>query len=137
MHIAPGHGTDDYELGLANNVEMPQTVGPDGRYFDHVPLFAGKAVLNQRGKAGDANPAVIAALDAAGKLLKNGKLVHSYPHSWRSKAPLIFRNTPQWFISMATNGLREVALKAIEETRFVPPQGKTRLHSMIAQRPDW
>jgi isoleucyl-tRNA synthetase len=137
VHIAPGHGTDDYELGLANNVEMPHTVGPDGRYFDHVPLFAGKAVLNQRGKAGDANPAVIAALDAAGKLLKNGKLVHSYPHSWRSKAPLIFRNTPQWFISMATNGLREVALKAIEETRFVPPQGKTRLHSMIAQRPDW
>jgi isoleucyl-tRNA synthetase len=105
--------------------------------LDHVPLFAGKAVLNQRGKAGDANAAVIAALDAAGKLLKNGKLVHSYPHSWRSKAPLIFRNTPQWFISMATNGLREVALKAIEETRFVPPQGKTRLHSMIAQRPDW
>ena len=137
VHIAPGHGTDDYELGLANNVEMPQTVGPDGRYYDHVPLFAGKAVLNQRGKAGDANPAVIAALDAAGKLLKNGKLVHSYPHSWRSKAPLIFRNTPQWFISMATNGLREVALKAIDETRFVPPQGKTRLHSMIAQRPDW
>ncbi len=70
--------------------------------IDHVPLFAGKAVLNQRGKAGDANPAVIAALDAAGKLLANGKLVHSYPHSWRSKAPLIFRNTPQWFISMAT-----------------------------------
>jgi isoleucyl-tRNA synthetase len=137
VHIAPGHGTDDYDLGLANGVEMPHTVGPDGRYFDHVPLFAGKAVLNARGKAGDANPAVIAALDAAGKLLKHGKLTHSYPHSWRSKAPLIFRNTPQWFISMTTNGLRDVALKAIEETRFVPPQGKTRLHSMIAQRPDW
>jgi isoleucyl-tRNA synthetase len=137
VHIAPGHGTDDYMLGLANGVEMPHTVGPDGRYFDHVPLFAGKAVLNERGKAGDANPAVISALDAAGKLLKSGKLVHSYPHSWRSKAPLIFRNTPQWFISMTTNKLREVALKAIEETRFVPPQGKTRLHSMIAQRPDW
>jgi isoleucyl-tRNA synthetase len=137
VHIAPGHGTDDYTLGIAHGIEMPHTVGPDGRYFDHVPLFAGKAVLNQRGKAGDANPAVIAALDAAGKLLKSGKLVHSYPHSWRSKAPLIFRNTPQWFISMTTNGLRETALKAIEETRFVPPQGKTRLHSMIAQRPDW
>ena len=137
VHIAPGHGTDDYELGLANGVEMPQTVGPDGRYYDHVPLFAGKAVLTHRGKAGDANPAVIAALDEAGALLKSGKLTHSYPHSWRSKAPLIFRNTPQWFISMNTNGLRDVALKAIEETRFVPPQGKTRLHSMIAQRPDW
>ena len=137
VHIAPGHGTDDYELGLANNVEMPQTVGPDGRYYDHVPLFAGKAVLNHRGKAGDANPAVIEALEDAGALLKHGKLTHSYPHSWRSKAPLIFRNTPQWFISMNTNGLRLVALKAIEETRFVPAQGKTRLHSMIAQRPDW
>jgi isoleucyl-tRNA synthetase len=137
VHIAPGHGADDYELGLANGVEMPQTVGPDGRYFDHVPLFAGKAVLTPHGKKGDANQAVIAALDAAGMLLKNGTLTHSYPHSWRSKKPLIFRNTPQWFISMATNGLREVALKSIEETRFVPPQGKTRLHSMIAQRPDW
>ncbi len=137
VHIAPGHGVDDYELGIAHGVEMPQTVGPDGRYYDHVPLFAGKAVLNARGKAGDANPAVISALDSAGKLLKSGKLTHSYPHSWRSKAPLIFRNTPQWFISMTTNGLRDIALKAIEETRFVPPQGKTRLHSMIAQRPDW
>ncbi|HET6161111.1 MAG TPA: isoleucine--tRNA ligase [Dongiaceae bacterium] len=137
VHIAPGHGVDDYELGIAHGIEMPQTVGPDGRYYDHVPLFAGKAVLNHRGKPGDANPAVIAALDATGKLLKHGKLTHSYPHSWRSKAPLIFRNTPQWFISMAINGLRDVALKAIEETRFVPSQGKTRLHSMIAQRPDW
>ncbi len=137
VHIAPGHGTDDYELGLANNVEMPQTVGPDGRYYDHVPLFAGKAVLNHRGKAGDANPAVIAALEEAGALLKHGKLTHSYPHSWRSKAPLIFRNTPQWFISMNTNALRDVALKAIAETRFVPATGKTRLNSMIAQRPDW
>ena len=137
VHIAPGHGTDDYELGLANGVEMPQTVGPDGRYYDHVPLFAGKAVLNHRGKAGDANPAVIEALEDAGALLKHGKLTHSYPHSWRSKAPLIFRNTPQWFISMNTSSLRDVALNAIDETRFVPAQGKTRLHSMIAQRPDW
>jgi isoleucyl-tRNA synthetase len=137
VHIAPGHGVDDYELGLANNVEMPQTVGPDGRYYDHVPLFAGKAVLNHRGKAGDANPAVIEALEDAGALLKHGKLTQSFPHSWRSKAPLIFRNTPQWFISMATNSLRDVALNAIDQTRFVPTTGKTRLHSMIAQRPDW
>jgi isoleucyl-tRNA synthetase len=70
-------------------------------------------------------------------LLHRGRLLHSYPHSWRSKAPLIFRTTPQWFISMEINGLREVALKAIEATRFVPPQGKTRLASMIEQRPDW
>jgi isoleucyl-tRNA synthetase len=134
QHPLNGQG---YDFAVANGVEMPQTVGPDGRYYDHVPLFAGKAVLNARGKAGDANPAVISALDSVGKLLKHGKLTHSYPHSWRSKAPLIFRNTPQWFISMTTNGLRDIALKAIDETRFVPPQGKTRLHSMIAQRPDW
>ncbi len=137
VHIAPGHGVDDYELGIAHGVEMPQTVGPDGRYYDHVRLFAGKAVLTPRGKRGDANRAVIEALRQAHKLLHSGTLRHSYPHSWRSKAPLIFRNTPQWFISMSANNLRQVALRAIEETRFVPPQGKTRLHSMIAQRPDW
>ena len=137
VHIAPGHGADDYELGIAHGVEVPQTVGPDGRYYDHVPLFAGKAVLTPYGKSGDANPAVIAALAEAGMLLKSGKLTHSYPHSWRSKAPLIFRNTPQWFISMETNDLREKALTAIDETRFVPPQGRNRLYAMIEARPDW
>ncbi len=137
VHIAPGHGADDYELGILNGIEVPQTVGPDGRYYDHVPLFAGKAVLKPNGKPGDANAAVMAAIDLAGHLLKSGKLTHSYPHSWRSKAPLIFRNTPQWFISMNANGLREKALSEIENTRFVPPQGKARLSSMIAGRPDW
>ena len=137
VHIAPGHGADDWELGTAHGVEVPQTVGEDGSYYDHVPLFAGRRVLTPYGKKGDADPAVVAALAEAGALLASGKLTHSYPHSWRSKAPLIFRNTPQWFISMATNGLRETALKAIEETRFVPPQGRTRLYSMVANRPDW
>jgi isoleucyl-tRNA synthetase len=137
VHIAPGHGADDYELGLANGIEVPQTVGPDGAYYDHVGLFAGKRVLTPYGKKGDANAAVIAALEQAGALLKNGTVKHSYPHSWRSKAPLIFRNTPQWFISMEKNDLRKVALQAIDETRFVPEQGKTRLQSMIANRPDW
>jgi isoleucyl-tRNA synthetase len=137
VHIAPGHGADDYELGLANGIEVPQTVGPDGAYFPHVGLFAGKRVLTPHGKKGDANPAVIAALDEAGALLKNSTVKHSYPHSWRSKAPLIFRNTPQWFISMEKNDLRKIALQAIDETRFVPEQGKTRLQSMIANRPDW
>jgi isoleucyl-tRNA synthetase len=137
VHIAPGHGADDYELGLANGIEVPQTVGPDGAYYEHVGLFAGKRVLTPYGKKGDANAAVIAALDEAGALLKNGTVKHSYPHSWRSKAPLIFRNTPQWFISMEKNDLRQIALKAIDETRFVPEQGKTRLQSMIANRPDW
>src|SRR3546814_8658689 len=98
VHIAPGHGADDWELGRVNGVEVPQTVAEDGTYYDHVPLFAGKRVLTPAGKAGDADGAVIAALAEAGTLLAKGKLTHSYPHSWRSKAPLIFRNTANWFI---------------------------------------
>ncbi len=137
VHIAPGHGADDWELGRAQGIEVPQTVAEDGSYYDHVPLFAGKRVLTPAGKKGDADGAVIAALADAGALLAKGKLTHSYPHSWRSKAPLIFRNTAQWFISMEANGLRDTALEAIDETRFVPPQGRNRLHSMIKMRPDW
>jgi isoleucyl-tRNA synthetase len=137
VHIAPGHGTDDYELGLTHGIEMPQTVGADGTYYPHVPLFAGKHVYWPNGKTGDANKAVIDAIRAAGGLLAEGKLVHSYPHSWRSRAPLIFRNTPQWFISMEKNQLRQKALAAIAETRWIPPQGENRLRSMIETRPDW
>ncbi len=137
VHIAPGHGQDDWELGLANGIEVPQTVDGDGLYLPHVPLFAGAAVYDQNGKPGDANGKVIAAIEAVGGLLHRGKLRHSYPHSWRSKAPLIFRNTPQWFISMETNDLREKALASLDQTRFVPPQGYRRLRSMIEQRPDW
>ncbi|HEY0525002.1 MAG TPA: isoleucine--tRNA ligase [Stellaceae bacterium] len=137
VHIAPGHGADDYEVGRANGLEMPQTVADDGTYYPHVPLFAGRAVYWPNGKTGDANGAVIEALDAAGGLLAQGKLLHSYPHSWRSKAPLIFRNTPQWFIGMEANGLRQKALAAIEQTAFYPPQGRNRLYSMIENRPDW
>jgi isoleucyl-tRNA synthetase len=137
VHIAPGHGADDWELGTAHGIEVPQTVAGDGTYFPHVPLFAGKHVYWPNGKTGDANDAVIAAMKAAGGLLAQGKLVHSYPHSWRSKAPLIFRNTPQWFISMATNGLRQKALAAIAETQWIPPQGENRIRAMIEARPDW
>ena len=137
VHIAPGHGQDDWELGRANGIEIPQTVDGDGSYLPHVPLFAGATVYDQSGKPGSANNAVIAAIEAVGGLLKRGKLRHSYPHSWRSKAPLIFRNTPQWFISMETNGLREKALASLDRTRFVPPAGYRRLRSMIEQRPDW
>ncbi len=137
VHIAPGHGADDYLLGIANGVEVPQTVDEDGRYFEHVPLFSGKAVYTSEGKPGDANPAVVEALRESGNLLASGKLRHSYPHSWRSKAPLIFRNTPQWFISMETNDLRATALAAIEDTAFYPSSGKARLYSMIESRPDW
>jgi len=137
VHIAPGHGADDWLLGRQHGIEVPQTVGEDGRFYDHVPLFAGEHVLTHEGKEGGANEAVIAAIRDAGGLLARGTLRHQYPHSWRSRAPLIFRNTSQWFISMDATGLRDKALKAIEETRFVPASGQARLHGMIAERPDW
>ena len=137
VHIAPGHGADDWELGQAHGLPVPDTIGPDGVYLPHVPLFAGHAVYLPDGRPGDADQVVIAAVEAARGLLARGTLVHSYPHSWRSKAPLIFRNTPQWFISMAANGLRDKALQAIDETRWIPPQGRNRIHAMVAERPDW
>jgi len=137
VHIAPGHGADDWELGRRHDIAVPDTVGPDGVFYDHVPLFAGRRVLTERGKEGDANAAVIEALDEARALMATGRLVHSYPHSWRSKAPLIFRNTPQWFIGMERTGLRATALAAIDATRFVPASGQNRLRGMIEQRPDW
>ena len=130
VHIAPGHGADDWELGRRNGIEPPQTVAEDGTFYDHIPLFAGKHVYK-------VNDEVAAVLQKAGGLLAKGKLVHRYPHSWRSKAPLIFRNASQWFISMEANGLRDTALSAIDETRFVPQAGQKRLRSMIEQRPDW
>ncbi|WP_316978422.1 isoleucine--tRNA ligase [Shumkonia mesophila] len=130
VHIAPGHGADDWELGMKNGVPVPETVDGDGRFFAHVPMFAGKHVF-------DVNAEVVEVLKGMGALLASGTLVHSYPHSWRSKAPLIFRNTAQWFISMENTGLRDTALKAIETTRFVPAAGKTRLYGMIDSRPDW
>jgi isoleucyl-tRNA synthetase len=137
VHIAPGHGADDFDLGQANGLPVPDTVSPEGLYLPDVPLFAGRSIYRPDGKPGDANAAVIAAIDAAGGLLARGTLAHSYPHSWRSKAPLIFRNTPQWFISMAAGGLRQKALTAIAETRWVPPQGRNRIEAMVESRPDW
>ena len=131
VHIAPGHGEDDFVLGRAHGLEIPETVGDDGTFNPWVPLFAGHHVY----KAADP---VCAALTEAGGLLARGKLVHSYPHSWRSKAPLIFRATPQWFIRMdGEEAIRQKALDAIDATQFVPAAGQTRLRSMIAARPDW
>ena len=137
VHIAPGHGEDDFKLGRAHGVEVPRTVAEDGRYYDSVPLFAGLAVYTDQGKPGPANNAVLDAIKEAGGLLGRNRIKHSYPHSWRSKAPLIFRTTPQWFISMETNGLRDKALKAIGDTQWVPAQGENRIRSMIESRPDW
>ncbi len=181
VHTAPGHGADDYEIwqnarqqeiletnkktvgkdaiyGIDEEFwEVPQTVGPDGYYYKHVPLFGGtepKRVIDDKGHFGKlddmryANAAVIAALKEAGALAAmNPRHKHDYAHSWRSKAPVIYRNTPQWFIAMdkpaAVRGskqkasLRELAVKAIGETRFVPAQGRNRIGGMIEQRPDW
>ncbi|MGB1005866.1 MAG: isoleucine--tRNA ligase, partial [Thalassobaculaceae bacterium] len=130
VHIAPGHGADDFELGKAHGLEVPRTVEDDGHFYQHLPLVNGLHVLKDNAKIAD-------ILRDAGGLLARGKLVHSYPHSWRSKAPLIFRNTPQWFISMATNDLRATALQAINDSRFIPEGGRNRLYSMIESRPDW
>ena len=137
VHIAPGHGADDYDLGQKHGIAVPETVDAAGVYIDSVPLFAGHKVLHPSGKEGDANKVVIEALLTHGKLFATGKLVHQYPHSWRSKAPVIFRNTPQWFISMSANDLRAKALKAIDEVRWVPQQGRNRIRSMIEHRPEW
>ena len=147
VHTAPGHGADDYQVWLAHgHREIPETVDPDGAYYDHVPLFGGLKVLETEGKKagkfGPANPAVIEKLIEAGRLLARGRLEHSYPHSWRSKAPVIFRNTPQWFIKMDDplkdgRTLREAALESIEATAFYPEGGKTRIRNMVEGRPDW
>ena len=130
VHIAPGHGADDYVLGVAHGVPVPETVDADGRLMEHLPLFAGMSALKDNEQIAD-------TLGEHGALAGRGRITHSYPHSWRSKAPLIFRNTPQWFISMESHGLRDKALKALSETAFYPPAGQTRLTSMIRERPDW
>jgi isoleucyl-tRNA synthetase len=137
VHIAPGHGADDFELGQANGLPVPETVSPEGSYLPSVPLFAGRTIYRPNGKPGDANEAVIETIEAAGGLLARGTLVHSYPHSWRSKAPLIFRNTPQWFIGFDKTDLRQKALAAIAQTRWIPPQGRNRIEAMVENRPDW
>jgi isoleucyl-tRNA synthetase len=164
VHTAPGHGADDFEVWTANTRHLqsrgidptvPDTVGPDGYYRKDVELFGGtepKRVIDDKGHFGKlddmryANAAVIAALKDAGALAAlNPRHKHDYAHSWRSKAPVIWRNTPQWFIAMdkpiatkaAKGTLRELALEAIDATRFVPPQARNRLRGMIEQRPDW
>jgi isoleucyl-tRNA synthetase len=130
VHIAPSHGPDDFVLGRANNLEVPETVGPDGVYTRIVPIFAGLHIFK-------ADKPVCEKLVEQGTLLAQGKLVHSYPHSWRSKAPLIYRATPQWFISMDTNGLRAKALDAVAKTKFFPEMGRNRIRAMVEGRPDW
>jgi isoleucyl-tRNA synthetase len=169
VHTAPSHGREDFDVWMANarelesrgiNTAIPYTVDENGAFTDHAPGFTGKRVINDKGEKGDANEAVIKALIEAGMLLARGRLKHQYPHSWRSKKPVIFRNTPQWFVAMdkpivdapgspgamdiadgskAKPGdtLRARALHAISVTQWVPPSGQNRINGMIESRPDW
>ena len=130
VHCAPSHGPDDFNLCLKNNIKSSYTVDNAGLYTNEVPYFTNTHIFK-------ADDLVIEKLKEQNKLLKNDKLLHSYPHSWRSKAPLIYRATPQWFISMEKNSLRNKAIKAINDTNFYPEKGKDRLLSMIEGRPDW
>ena len=151
VHTAPGHGREDFDAWTENeaalkargiDTRIPFTVDGDGFFTADAPGFDGKRVITDKGKKGDANQAVIDALVAADALIARGRMKHQYPHSWRSKKPVIFRNTPQWFITMGDDktdgsGLREISLKAIDETAFYPASGQKRLYGMIEQRPDW
>ncbi len=151
VHTAPSHGREDFDLWMASgrllaergiDPRIPYTVDENGAFTSEAPGFEGKRVLTDKGEPGDANKAVIEALIGVGALIARGKLKHQYPHSWRSKKPVIFRNTPQWFIAMdkpvaAGATLRETALKAIGETRWVPAAGENRIRGMVGAKPDW
>ena len=150
VHTAPSHGQEDYEAFVARGWmdRMTHNVGEESEFLPHVPFFAGLRVLDHKGKEGKANTAVIDKLVEAGGLLARGRMTHSYPHSWRSKAPVIYRNTPQWFAAIDkevgdgqdTYGktIRERALTSIDQlVKWTPQTGRNRLYSMIEARPDW
>jgi len=169
VHTAPGHGREDFDLWTSVETQqllrergidprIPYTVDENGALTSDAPGFEGKRVLTDKGEKGDANEAVVKALIDAGNLVTRGKLKHQYPHSWRSKKPVIFRNTPQWFIAMdkpiatptgaSTDGaqgalrnsrdtLRDRALDAIAATRWVPASGENRINGMVRNKPDW
>jgi len=162
VHTAPSHGRDDFDIWMSSqkmliergiDTRIPYTVDADGFLTKEAPGFEGKRVLDEKGNKGDANDAVMKALVEAGHLVARGKLKHQYPHSWRSKKPLIFRNTPQWFIALdkpfeigaaapkaGGNGgpsLRELSLEEIARTKWYPAAGENRITGMIANRPDW
>jgi isoleucyl-tRNA synthetase len=152
VHTAPGHGREDFDIWTAHARELeargissaiPYTVDENGAFTQQAPGFTGKRVITDKGEKGDANEAVIKALAEAGTIIARGRLKHQYPHSWRSKKPVIYRNTPQWFIAMdkdiagAGDTLRHRALDAIKVTRWVPAAGENRITGMIESRPDW
>jgi len=130
VHIAPGHGYEDYEIGIQYGLDNYAPVDDDGRYTSDVEHFAGQFVF-------DANESVIKKLKEIGALMYRVDMEHSYPHCWRCKNPIIFRSTEQWFVSMNKNHLRERALEAIETVRWIPSWGRDRIYGMIKNRPDW
>jgi isoleucyl-tRNA synthetase len=130
VHTAPAHGIEDFYLGQKYGLEVTRFVQGNGVYEDSLPLFGGLHVYK-------AAAPIIEKLLEVGALLFQGEILHSYPHSWRSKAPLIYRTTPQWFLSMEKTGLRDKALAAIKEVRWIPEKGQRRIESMIEGRPDW
>ncbi len=130
VHTAPGHGQEDFVIGQRYGLPVDNPVGPDGRFLPDTPIFAGESVHQ-------ANGHVLEVLKAHGTLVCEAKLRHSYPHCWRHKTPIIFRATPQWFISMDEQGLRGAALAAIRGVRWVPDWGQARIEGMVENRPDW
>lgn len=130
VHIAPGHGEDDYYAGLKNNLEVLSPVDEKGYFTEDVKSFAGMKVF-------DADSRIIETLKATGALLYQEDMVHSYPHCWRCKKPVIFKSTTQWFLKIDHNNLRGVMAEEIEKVRWAPPEGKNRISSMVQLRPDW
>ncbi len=132
VHTAPGHGVDDYNIGLKYGLKILSPVDVAGKYTDEVPEYKGVHVF-------EANPLIVKRLKESGHLLHDSKIEHSYPHCWRSKTPLIFRATPQWFLKMDSNndGIRKKTLAAIKQVQWLPDWGQNRITSMIENRPDW
>ncbi|MCA3673819.1 MAG: isoleucine--tRNA ligase, partial [Methylobacterium sp.] len=156
VHTAPSHGREDFEIWTSKSrwlqsrrieTKIPFTIDDDSVYTDEAPGFTGKRVITEKGEKGDANEAVIKALIDANALVARGRLKHQYPHSWRSKKPVIFRNTPQWFIAMdkpfrvegipGEVSLRQRAFEAIAKTEWVPASGENRIRGMVENKPDW
>ncbi|MDV7142840.1 isoleucine--tRNA ligase [Tropicimonas sp. TH_r6] len=147
VHTAPSHGADDFILGVKHGLKMTHNVLEDGTFRPELPLFGGAVIFDHKGKEKDANKRVIDAMAGVGALIARGRIKHSYPHSWRSKAPLIFRNTPQWFASIDREvgdgqdalgkTIRSRALNAIDTVKWTPETGRNRIHSMMENRPDW
>ncbi|TYK64431.1 isoleucine--tRNA ligase [Colwellia echini] len=130
VHTAPGHGVEDFVVGKEYNLEVANPVGANGVYLEGTPLLAGQHVFK-------ANASVVELLKENNALIHHHAIEHSYPHCWRHKTPIIFRATPQWFISMDQKGLRDASLKEIEQTQWIPDWGQSRIQSMVEGRPDW